>query len=564
MTQAPPPAHCITLEHGTFTSAGASSLLQDALASGATVPFSCQRGECGSCRAEVLEGDFERLTPAHERSYPVASSELLLCQCRALSDLRLRFPHWQPQAAPQRFTARVAARLPLSADVTRLVLTLPQQADFPHQPGQHVRLCLPDGQRRAFSIANLPQASDAASLELHIRRQAGGAFTDGLLPALREGDTLALEGPQGHCVWPRGSWPQGVDHLVLLATGTGFAGVFPILMAALQQRQTQHITLYWGGRESADCYAAERLDALQGKHTGLRWEAVLSGPAADSPAYVQQRALDGGHDWSRTMVFACGNPAMVQAARQQLSAAGLPHERFFSEAFLPGGPASPTPLHPWEQVGPAFTLDGILRARARSMRAVHEIAALIHPGMTTRQAITAADAHLRHMGSSHNWHPTYVRFGPDSQSPAVHPTDFQRRLGEKDLFVLDIGPVWDGYEGDYGDTFVLGRDATHLRCAAAAREVFRLTRLDWLEGLSGKALYARADHHARQQGCRLVHEIPGHRVAEFPHALYGKHQLAQAGFAPADGIWVLEIQVRDAVRPVGAFYEDVLLREPPP
>ena len=51
--------------------------------------------------------------------------------------------------------------------------------------------------------------------------------------------------------------------------------------------------------------------------------------------------------------------------------------------------------------------------------------------------------------------------------------------------------------------------------------------------------------------------IPGHRVSDFPHALYG----VQAGarrLAPADGIWVLEIQVRDLALPVGAFYEDVL------
>ena len=87
------------------------------------------------------------------------------------------------------------------------------------------------------------------------------------------------------------------------------------------------------------------------------------------------------------------------------------------------------------------------------------------------------DAHLRGMGASHNWHPTYVRFGVDTQSPAVQPTDFQRVLRDDDTFVVDIGPVWDGYEGDYGDTFVTGRDDAGARCARA-REVFRRTRLD--------------------------------------------------------------------------------------
>ena len=40
---------------------------------------------------------------------------------------------------------------------------------------------------------------------------------------------------------------NGADHLVLLATGTGFAGVFPILMAAaLHDRRMASVTLYYG------------------------------------------------------------------------------------------------------------------------------------------------------------------------------------------------------------------------------------------------------------------------------------------------------------------------------
>ncbi len=91
--------------------------------------------------------------------------------------------------------------------------------------------------------------------------------------------------------------------------------------------------------------------------------------------------------------------------------------------------------------------------------------------------------------------------------------------------------------------------------------MFRRTREDWLRGLTGAALYDRAEAYARDYGCELVREVPGHRVADFPHALYGRHRLAQAEFVPADGIWVLEIQVRDRTLPIGAFYEDVLLRE---
>ena len=93
----------------------------------------------------------------------------------------------------------------------------------------------------------------AVRLEFHIRRMPGGVFTDGILPRLAPGDTLTLEGRwapvSGGDGWRNGapgSLPDGLphgssngshngaDHLVLLATGTGFAGVFPILMAALR------------------------------------------------------------------------------------------------------------------------------------------------------------------------------------------------------------------------------------------------------------------------------------------------------------------------------------------
>lgn len=565
--------YTITLANGHFTCDGATSILDAALAQGAAVPFSCQRGECGACRAVVTAGRHERITPPNERSYVPADDELLMCQCRATSDLTLKFPHWQAPPQPmQRREATVLSRAPLTADVTRLVIEVRGDAAFTWQAGQHVRFLLDDGSHRPFSIANVPAAAGPAQLEFHIRRMPGGGFTERILPRLMPGDTLALEGPQGACVWPADGWAEDIEHLVLLATGTGYAGIHPILMEALRDPRFKRVTLYWGGRTEDDCYAGPLLNALQGKGAGFAWHAVLSEtPGADAarPWHVQDAALAAGHDWAGAVVYACGNPAMVQAARERLGAAGLARDRFHAEAFLPSGEAAAAgapaaPAHPWERVGSHFTLDGILAARRRSRDAVYEIAALMRPGMTTREAVDAADAHLRRMGSSHNWHPTYVRFGPDSQSPAVQPTDFQRRLRDEDVFVVDIGPVWDGYEGDYGDTFVLGADADRERCAEAARQVFERTREDWLRGLTGAALYDRAEDHARRHGCELVREIPGHRVADFPHALYGKHQLAQADFIPADGIWVLEIQVRDRALPIGAFYEDVLLRETPP
>lgn len=559
------PIHFCTVAPGStrFQLGIAGSILDSALAEGIAVPFSCKRGECGSCRAQVLEGSFERIASPSEAAYQVADDELLMCQCRATSDLRLRFPHWHAPARPAaRYSAKIVALDAVASSVTRLVVELQSAQRFECLPGQHAQLLLDNGERRSFSIANLPEASgDANQLEFHIRRVPGGAFTDHMLAELRPGDLLELDGPYGACTWQ--APPEAVDQLVLLATGTGFAGVSAILQTALASGVFRKINLYWGGRVG-DCYASSLLDELEDAHACFHWVPVVSSTRGESQ-HVQDAALAADHDWQRTVVYACGNPAMVRDARAVLRAAGLPKERFQSEAFLPTasmaqGKAPHIVRHPWEKVGAAFSLDGILDARRRSMAALPRIAALMLPGMTTGEAIAVADRHLRAMGAAYNWHPTYVRFGPDTQSTSRQPVDRNRKLRADDLFTIDLGPVWDGYEGDYGDTFVMGADPDHERCTKAARDIFQQAQRAWRQGMSGSALYEFADGLARAHGCSLVHETAGHRVSDFPHALYGKHRLAEADFVPGDGIWVLEVQVRDLQLPIGAFFEDVLLR----
>jgi len=544
-----------------FPTGGQASLLSTALAAGLAVPFSCQRGECGSCRAHVVAGRYERIAPPSPNGYETGEQELLLCQCRALSDLTLRFPHWSapPQPAARR-TARVASLQFLSRTIVRLVVTVEGDAPFAWHAGQHVQVLSEAGSPRCFSIANLPaESADGRRLEFQIRRIPGGAFTDRLLGSLAPGDTLQIEGPYGTCVWTNAA-ETDADELVLVATGTGFAGVRPILVSALASGAYKAISLYWGNREAHDCHASAWLTQLQSESPCFRWRPVLSAESAD-PVRVQDLALAHRHDWPRAQVYACGHPAMVRDARQAFLSAGLPRERFLAEAFVPAEPPRPQPRHPWERVGPRFSMQGMLEARRRSIDAVNAVATMLRPGMRTAEAVAMIDAHLRAMGAAYNWHPTYVRFGPDTLNTWHRPADRERRLQADDIAVIDIGPVWDGHEGDYGDTFALSGDPDHQRCAQAARAVFDLARQAWLGGMTGQALYEHAETLAQDFGCELVPEVPGHRVSEFPHALHGKHRLSDADFVPDHGIWVLEIQVRDRVRPIGAFFEDVLLRD---
>ncbi|MEX5596435.1 M24 family metallopeptidase [Pseudomonas orientalis] len=546
--------HVIELSPSGKTFEAGDELLLDAmLASGLAVPFSCRRGACGSCKVVVTQGEYQakRLAPdAPVPCYPLAANELLLCQSHACTDMRLQIPGWSLDTPALVFDARVLSKQSVAPDVIELVL-LPD-APVAVRAGQYLKFRLDHGDTRSFSIANLP-AEDGGRLVLQIRRVSGGYFSEGILDGLAVGNRLQLEGPFGACTWQ----DDAAEAVVLFATGTGYAGIKPILLTAL--KRDLEVTLYWGGAHSADFYDSAFLDQAAFEHPRFRWHPVRS-----SEGRVQEVALSHGHRWEVAQVYACGNGAMLSQVRTQCLEAGLPSHRFVAEAFVASGRSSAETAPPafdpiWEKVGPRYSLDGMLAAREKSIRALAAIVSRLKVGMTTGQALEMAAAQLQAMGASHTWHPTYIRFGADTVRPPREGIDRQRRLRASDIVVVDLGPVWDGYEGDYGDTFVFGDSPLHLACTTALHQVFDETRQAWLRGLTGRELYDFAEQSAVAKGWRLARNLAGHRLADFPHALFDSKQLAELDIPPSEMAWVLEIQLCHPTEPVGGFFEDMLM-----
>jgi len=550
--------HVIELSpSGQTFEAGEELLLDAMLASGLSVPFSCRRGACGSCKVKVMAGQYREKDLAANvplPSYPLAADEMLLCQSHACADMLLEIPGWSLDTPTLEIPARVLGKRALSVDITELALMPQMPAPLQVRAGQYVRFRLGDGDSRCFSIANLP-AEDHGQLVFHIRRVRGGRFSEQILATLDAGHALTLEGPLGACTWQH----DDARPVVLFATGTGYAGVKPLLLTALAR--SAEVTLYWGGSRPADFYDREFLDRASTEHPGFSWHPVLS-----AEARVQQVAFEQAHCWAEAQVYACGNSSMIGHVREQCLAAGLPAHRFVAEAFVPSGLSLPgamlKPLDPVrEKVGPRYSLDGMLAAREQSVRALASIASQLRVGMTTTEAIDMANRQLQAMGASHTWHPTYIRFGEDTVRTPRQGIDPLRRLRATDIAVVDLGPVWDGYEGDYGDTFVFGEHPLHQACVKALHEVFDETREAWRGGLTGRGLYDFAERSAATKGWRLERNLAGHRIADFPHALFGQEKLAELEIVPSEMVWVLEIQLCHPTEAVGAFFEDILIGE---
>ena len=212
-----------------------------------------------------------------------------------------------------------------------------------------------------------------------------------------------------------------------------------------------------------------------------------------------------------------------------------------------------------ELVGSRFDPELMQYARERSWAALQGIRRRMQPGISEDEARVAAAEVFRELGMERLWHPVIIRIGPNTTKTYRERSDSSVRLGENDIYFIDLGLVFDGHEGDVGDTFVVGHAPDMQACADAARTLFKLTADAWRSRhLSGEALYAFAEQQAQLMGWRLNHEIKGHRVSDFPHSVHKAGDLGELGERPSGGLWILEIQIAHPSEPYGAFYEDLL------
>lgn len=221
------------------------------------------------------------------------------------------------------------------------------------------------------------------------------------------------------------------------------------------------------------------------------------------------------------------------------------------------------PPSPREAVGQAFDPASMLRARERSWAALRGIRERMRPGISEDEARAEAAEVFRALGMERLWHPVVIRIGENTTKTFREPSKPDVRLGEDDIYFIDLGLVFDGHEGDVGDTFTTGADPGKRACAEAARTLFATVAAAWRSrGLSGQALYAFAAEQADAMGWRLNHAIKGHRVSDFPHAVHKAGDLGTLDRPPASGLWILEIQIAHPTEPYGAFYEDLLVEAP--
>lgn len=173
-------------------------------------------------------------------------------------------------------------------------------------------------------------------------------------------------------------------------------------------------------------------------------------------------------------------------------------------------------------------------------------------------------------GVRRHWHRRVVRCGPNTVL-TYHDEPPDRQLAADDVVYLDLGPLFESWEADFGRTYVLGNDPRKHRLVADLESAFRAGKQYYREHpqLTAGELYDFVCGLAVASGWVFAAPTAGHLIGRFPHERSPEPRkfslrhgnplkLREPDARGAARHWILEIHLCDPDRTFGGFYEELL------
>jgi Xaa-Pro dipeptidase len=216
----------------------------------------------------------------------------------------------------------------------------------------------------------------------------------------------------------------------------------------------------------------------------------------------------------------------------------------------------------------------LYEAQTKAQRLFDEVETrgLVRPGITESTLNHDIYALAKEMfGITTYWHKRIVRSGRNTLLPYdENPPDLT--LQEDDILFLDLGPVFEQWEADFGRTFVLGSDPLKYKLRQDVGLAFAAGKKYFEEhpDLISSQLFNYALSLAEQFGWEFGGPIAGHLIGEFPHERIPNDKVSlyvhPESHLPMRSLdekgqkrhWILEIHFVDREHQIGGFYEELL------
>ena len=237
---------------------------------------------------------------------------------------------------------QVVAKRKETEDSVRIALDVPEplRPEYEFQPGQHLPIQIErDGKRlrRTYSICS---EKGRWPLEIGVRVQPGGQFSEFAATELSVGDELDV-------MPPNGQFHVNLDEAnskfyVGFASGSGITPVLSIAASVLKNEPTSRFALCYGNRKQRTTMFIEDLFALKNQYPDrLQLHFVFSREDqefpisagridADKVAEFHERFCSGDHV---DEAYVCGPDSMIKTVTDALIAQGMPAEAVHAERF---------------------------------------------------------------------------------------------------------------------------------------------------------------------------------------------------------------------------------------
>jgi alkene monooxygenase reductase len=326
------------------------SVLTAILRQGRFVKYGCKHGGCSTCRAEVIQGDYElsdntsfSLSDADRAagvvllcSTFVHADELVVDVSQTMDDLSEE--QYLAGQHVQEYTATVDRIEALTHDIRWLGLRLDDPKGLSFVAGQYMEVAVPGtaDSWRSFSMANPP--GEAGRVDLIVKVLPEGAFSAILDTTVKCGDQMRLRGPFGQ-------FSVRLSHrpMIMVAGGSGMAPILAMLKDLAATPNRREVIFFYGARSRRDLFLVDELTRLASMHDWLRFVPALSEPGAADGDWAGEaglitEVLARYLPSTRGMeAYLCGPPPMIDAAVDVLKSTGCKERHIFFDRFVPSG-----------------------------------------------------------------------------------------------------------------------------------------------------------------------------------------------------------------------------------
>jgi ring-1,2-phenylacetyl-CoA epoxidase subunit PaaE len=231
---------------------------------------------------------------------------------------------------------------PETRDSLRITLDVPEElrAEYAFLPGQHLPFQVTvDGKklRRTYSICS---AQGEFPLEIGVRVQPGGQFSEFAASSLQAGDTLEAMPPSGQ--FHVDIDPQHANDYVAFAAGSGITPILSMMKSILAQEPDSRCILFYGNRKQSTTMFIDDLYALKNLYPErVQLNFVFSREEQEFDTMAGR--LDGdkvrelyehfGAGLRASDCFVCGPDSMIRDVTEALVDLGMDAAHIHSERF---------------------------------------------------------------------------------------------------------------------------------------------------------------------------------------------------------------------------------------